>query len=221
MKETTKTFTSPMSAYMVKAMDTTEQNFQNLIKSIQPSECKCCCESGPVILPENNAKPVPTIPMIPLDYTSDAIKRIEPYAAENIHLMDILFDRPKVGNTLMDDGTIHTHGIENAAIPGIAIDIDYDTGKLDCSPATVMLTNNAGFRFVGAEPDVATSEGHIMLHDLGQIDVPVVVGDINQPSAVLVPMTNRKAMLDGAEFIETVVDTIDNYSLKSIEVDEI
>ena len=246
VKDKIPTYSSPLSAFMVTTMMNVEDGIQNYMNGrpspnpvpcfpgsnpctnpglvpCAPPTCCCCDDSNPldadgiVYLKDTNAKPAPVIPMIPMDYTSEALDRITPYAAKNTKIIDVLFNRDKVGNTLMTDGTIHTHGIENAAIPSIAVDINYKEGIVESVPGMVMLTNNAGFRFVGVDPKVGTSDGHILIEDLGQVDVPVFVGDAHQPSAILVPMTNRKALIDGAEIAITMADAIDTYKVNCIE----
>lgn len=84
-------------------------------------------------------------------------------------------------------------------IPSMALDVD-DNGNVDLIPTTVVCSVNKGFRY--ASPDMM-SESPNDTYDNGPLSMPTIVGNAERPTALLVPLGEPDAILDGIDFLDS------------------
>lgn len=124
-------------------------------------------------------------------------------------VLDIMQEKMKTNGLVVDKidegpGTIHGTGDVWAAafIPGIAFaDHDLDKGNYAC--CTIVNTINKGFRYAAVDKNGNTI-------DLGPVIAPCIIGNVNRPEGIYIPVSSREAMTEGINYAINMVYAYDD-----------
>ena len=118
------------------------------------------------------------------------------------------------GNVLCTDrGICFAENAEGAAmIPGVAF-TEAEDGVVEAATTAIVLTQNSGFQCVGLD----SKKGEICAEV--PMATPVIVGTYKEPTAIIVPFSNREALENGRKFIDAMIqgykddeDTIQDFA---------
>lgn len=137
-------------------------------------------------------------PYEPMDFfenpvdSFDVADRLMPYVDKMGFAHEVLSDNGMV-NTI--DG--HIKGYKDsrfaAIIPAIPVN------DADKTPTLIVNTVNNGFRFCGIAEDYSTV-------DLGPVTEACIVGNAERPSAILIPVSNPRALVEGHMILKKLMD---------------
>lgn len=137
----------------------------------------------------------------------DSLNNLKRHSEEIECLRDAVFENhidPSYdnGHILAADGNILIDSTYGGIIPGIALATNPRNNDVIGAHAMVVPTAGNGFRYAAIGPNGS-------LKDIGPVENPVIVGDLNVPSAMLVPFGSKEAINQAIDIlidISTVYD---------------